>query len=97
MRNRKEKHHRRASRVVRHILFAWNSSVDLWPFVLDDLIYYFLGRKQREVSRAEAERFAQEEGLLFIEASAKTGENVDRVRGSVYSYTLDLIWIALGI
>ncbi|CAE6415013.1 Ras-related protein RABB1b OS=Arabidopsis thaliana GN=RABB1B PE=2 SV=1 [Rhizoctonia solani AG-1 IB] len=36
------------------------------------------GRKHREVSRAEAERFAQEEGLLFIEASAKTGENVDR-------------------
>ncbi|CAE6463303.1 unnamed protein product [Rhizoctonia solani] len=36
------------------------------------------GRKQREVSRAEAEKFAQEEGLLFIEASAKTGENVDR-------------------
>ena len=36
------------------------------------------GRKQREVSRAEAERFAQEEGLLYIEASAKTGENVDK-------------------
>lgn len=36
------------------------------------------GRKQREVSRAEAERYAKEEGLLFLEASAKTGENVDR-------------------
>ncbi|KAB5595743.1 Small GTPase family Rab protein [Ceratobasidium theobromae] len=36
------------------------------------------GRKQREVSRAEAEQYAQGEGLLFIEASAKTGENVDR-------------------
>lgn len=36
------------------------------------------GRKQREVSRAEAEQFAKEEGLLFLEASAKTGENVDR-------------------
>ncbi|CAE7191532.1 unnamed protein product [Rhizoctonia solani] len=33
------------------------------------------GRKQRDVSRAEAEKFAKEEGLLFIEASAKTGEN----------------------
>ncbi|QRW18134.1 GTP-binding protein YPTC4 [Rhizoctonia solani] len=36
------------------------------------------GRKHREVSRDEAEKFAREEGLLFIEASAKTGENVDR-------------------
>ncbi|CAE6375455.1 unnamed protein product [Rhizoctonia solani] len=36
------------------------------------------GRKHREVSRDEAEKFAKEEGLLFIEASAKTGENVDR-------------------
>ncbi|KAF8753481.1 Ras protein [Rhizoctonia solani] len=35
-------------------------------------------RKHREVSRDEAEKFAREEGLLFIEASAKTGENVDR-------------------
>jgi len=32
---------------------------------------------RREVSRAEAEQFAKEEGLLFVEASAKTGENVD--------------------
>lgn len=44
------------------------------------------GRKQREVSRAEAEQFAKEEGLLFLEASAKTGENVDRVRCSVCFY-----------
>ncbi|KAF8734165.1 Ras protein, partial [Rhizoctonia solani] len=36
------------------------------------------GCKHREVSRDEAEKFAREEGLLFIEASAKTGENVDR-------------------
>lgn len=42
-----------------------------------------VGRKQREVSRAEAEQFAKEEGLLFLEASAKTGENVDRVRRTV--------------
>ncbi|QRV74920.1 GTP-binding protein YPTC4 [Ceratobasidium sp. AG-Ba] len=33
---------------------------------------------KRDVSRAEGEQFAKEEGLLFIEASAKTGENVDR-------------------
>ena len=46
----------------------------------DILTLRFTGRKQREVSRAEAEQFAKEEGLLFLEASAKTGENVDRVR-----------------
>ncbi|KAG8728440.1 hypothetical protein FRC12_021748, partial [Ceratobasidium sp. 428] len=32
---------------------------------------------KRDVSRAEAEQFAKEEGLLFLEASAKTGHNVD--------------------
>lgn len=35
-------------------------------------------RPKREVSRAEGEQLAKEEGLLFIEASAKTGENVDK-------------------
>jgi Ras-related protein Rab-2A len=32
--------------------------------------------KKREVSTAEARQFAQEHGLLFVEASAKTGHNV---------------------
>jgi len=32
---------------------------------------------RREVSLAEAEVWAQEEGLLFVEASAKSGENVE--------------------
>jgi len=34
------------------------------------------GRRRREVPAEEGERFAQEEGLLFVEASAKSGENV---------------------
>jgi Ras-related protein Rab-2A len=33
--------------------------------------------KKREVSREEAERWAKEHDVLFIEASAKTGVNVD--------------------
>ncbi|KAI6139011.1 ras family-domain-containing protein [Pisolithus tinctorius] len=33
--------------------------------------------KRREVPTAEAERWAKEEGLLFVEASAKSGRNVD--------------------
>jgi len=33
--------------------------------------------RPREVSTKEAELWAQEEGLLFVEASAKSGENVE--------------------
>ena len=36
-------------------------------------------RHRREVTTEEGERFAQEEGLLFIEASAKSGHNVEAV------------------
>lgn len=32
---------------------------------------------QRDVTYEEAKAFAEENGLLFIEASAKTGENVE--------------------
>ncbi|ELU36092.1 Ras domain-containing protein [Rhizoctonia solani AG-1 IA] len=49
------------------------------------------GRKHREVSRDEAEKFAREEGLLFIEASAKTGENVDRVGCAFEEATRDIL------
>jgi len=34
--------------------------------------------KAREVSREEAEQYAKEEGLLFVEASAKSGLNVEQ-------------------
>jgi len=34
-------------------------------------------RRAREVPADEAERWAREEGLLFVEASAKSGENVE--------------------
>jgi hypothetical protein len=33
--------------------------------------------KRREVSTEEAELWAKEEGLLFVEASAKSGQNVE--------------------
>lgn len=35
------------------------------------------GKRTREVSAEEAERWAKEEGLLFVEASARSGENVE--------------------
>lgn len=38
----------------------------------------FGSRRAREVSSEEAELFAKEEGLLFVEASAKSGQNVER-------------------
>ena len=33
--------------------------------------------KQRQVTFEEASKFAEENGLVFIETSAKTGENVE--------------------
>jgi Ras-related protein Rab-2A len=36
-----------------------------------------LSLERRQVSTEEGERWAQEEGLLFVEASAKSGDNVE--------------------
>lgn len=38
-----------------------------------------LAATQREVSTAEASKFAEEEGLLFFEVSAKTAEGVEEM------------------
>lgn len=35
------------------------------------------GGKQREVTKEEGEGYARSEGLLFVEASAKSGHNVE--------------------
>ena len=45
-------------------------------------VIYLIGNKsdldaQRDVSYDEAKTFAEENGLMFIEASARTGENVE--------------------
>jgi Ras-related protein Rab-2A len=48
-------------------------------------------RRQREVSTEEAQQYAQEEGLLFVEASAKSGENVERAFESACRDILDKI------
>jgi GTPase SAR1 family protein len=42
-----------------------------------DLISTDGGGRHREVSYEEAELFAKEEGLLFVEASAKSGKGVE--------------------
>ena len=36
-----------------------------------------VGGKEREVTTEEGEAWAKEEGLLFVEASAKSGQNVE--------------------
>ncbi|GAA5930921.1 Rab family GTPase [Sporobolomyces koalae] len=38
-----------------------------------------LAQEQRQVSREEAEKFAQEEGLLWSEVSAKTGQGIKEI------------------
>jgi Ras-related protein Rab-14 len=45
-------------------------------------VFFFIGNKgdldgQREVTYDEAKRFAEENDLLFLETSAKTGDNVE--------------------
>ena len=36
-----------------------------------------MGVRQREVTSEEGEAFAREHGLLFVESSAKSGQNVE--------------------
>jgi len=54
------------------------NKVDLCPQGDDGSIPTAGTGKKREVSREEAERWAREEGLLCVEASAKSGMNVER-------------------
>eukprot|EP00027_Filamoeba_sp_ATCC50430_P007827 CAMPEP_0168541236 /NCGR_PEP_ID=MMETSP0413-20121227/708_1 /TAXON_ID=136452 /ORGANISM="Filamoeba nolandi, Strain NC-AS-23-1" /LENGTH=204 /DNA_ID=CAMNT_0008571035 /DNA_START=51 /DNA_END=665 /DNA_ORIENTATION=+ len=47
-------------------------------------VFMLVGNKcdiedQRDVSYQEAEKFAQENGLIFVEASAKTGDNIEEL------------------
>eukprot|EP00296_Roombia_truncata_P008253 JP446730.1.p1 GENE.JP446730.1~~JP446730.1.p1 ORF type:complete len:155 (-),score=22.56 JP446730.1:182-646(-) len=61
--------------------------------------------KNREVSQEEACRFAEENGLIYVEASAKTGENVEeaflKTARTIYSYiqngSLDLSSTETGV
>jgi Ras-related protein Rab-2A len=48
-------------------------------------------RRVREVTREEAEIFAKEEGLLFVEASAKSGANVEQAFVDACADILDKI------
>ena len=43
---------------------------------------------KRQVQRSEGEAFAKENGLLFLETSAKTGENVD----AAFMQTAELVY-----
>ncbi|KAK2961368.1 putative GTP-binding protein YPTC4 [Blattamonas nauphoetae] len=54
---------------------------DLERYGSQDMIIAIVGNKSdlpdREVETEEGERFARDNGFLFLECSAKTGENVD--------------------
>ncbi len=47
--------------------------------------------QKRQVSEEEAREWAAEEGLLFVEASAKSGHNIDRAFELVCRQILDKI------
>lgn len=42
---------------------------------------------RRAVSKEEGEQFAKENGLLFLEASARTAQNVEEVNFVLYNMT----------
>jgi Ras-related protein Rab-2A len=46
---------------------------------------------RRQVSQEEGQKLADEEGLLFVEASAKSGQNIDRAFELVCRQILDKI------
>eukprot|EP00501_MAST-03F_sp_TOSAG23-6_P000812 GSMAST32.ASY1.ANO1.842.1 assembled CDS len=46
---------------------------------------------RRQVSREEAEAFAEEENIIYYETSAKSGENVFQIFGSIASEVSDCI------
>jgi len=49
------------------------------------------GSRHREVTTEEAEMWAKEEGMLFVEASAKSGQNVELAFGQASRDILDKI------
>jgi len=59
-----------------------NSNVEQGSFKNFFKVIFLIGNKsdleaQRDVTYEEAKQFADENGLMFVEASAKTGENVE--------------------
>ena len=45
---------------------------------------------RREISTEEGEKFARSHGMLFIETSAKTGMNVEKVIFNLFDKFLDV-------
>ena len=52
---------------------------------------------RRAVSKEEGEQFAKDHGLIFLEASAKTAQNVEEVFCSSFNYFTIFLQIHLKI
>lgn len=52
---------------------------------------------RRAVSFKEGEQFAKENGLIFLETSAKTAANVEDVRGACHRLSVVCLFIAHGV
>lgn len=57
--------------------------------------------KEREVSFEEAEAFAKDNGLIYLEVSAKTGQNVEeaflRTARKIYeNIQVSFVWYCVG-
>uniref|UniRef100_A0ACD6AD15 Uncharacterized protein n=1 Tax=Avena sativa TaxID=4498 RepID=A0ACD6AD15_AVESA len=74
-------------------LAAWLE--DVRRFANEDMTIMLVGNKcdlphKRAVSYAEGEKFAKEHGLIFVEASAKTAQNVEEVMSDYWCISVQL-------
>lgn len=73
---------------------------DVKDYTSDDMVIMLIGNKvdlnhRRVVTTEEGQKFAQDNGLIFIETSAKTAANVEEVY--IFIYLLFLLIIIIGI
>ncbi|EFA83597.1 Rab GTPase [Heterostelium album PN500] len=79
-------------------LTSWLS--DCRKYSTGDITITLIGNKSdlesaRQVSTAEAQSFAEEHGLLFFEASAKTGTNVNEILINLTIYNQNLVPLSI--
>ena len=68
---------------------------------IDDLVIYLVGNKidledKREISEEEGKKYAKENNINFFEASAKTGQGVNKLFNQIIKKTVDKIIASKG-